>query len=109
MNSCETNFRANRVKAQCETCPLNRIEAGVVVRIKKLQSLRHHFDGLSNLRRRLACQLVPIPFDTCVHILATLWWEAVSKHPRDPQRHLAFFVPNLESNAENQISSAEEP
>ena len=65
MNSCETNFRANRVKAQCETCPLNRIEAGVVVRIKKLQSLRHHFDGLSNLRRRLACQLVPIPFDTC--------------------------------------------
>jgi len=36
MNSCEINFRANRVKAQCETCPLNRIEAGVVVRIKKL-------------------------------------------------------------------------
>ncbi len=36
MNSCETNFRANRVKAQCETCPLNLIEAGVVVRIKKL-------------------------------------------------------------------------
>jgi len=39
MNSCETNFRANRVKAQCETCPLNRIEAGVVVRIKKLCAL----------------------------------------------------------------------
>src|SRR6266481_1153198 len=45
----------------------------------------------------------------CVHILATPWWKAVSKHPRDPQRRLACFVPNMESNAENQISSAEEP
>jgi len=31
-----TTPRADRVKAQCETCPLNRVEAGVAVRIKKL-------------------------------------------------------------------------
>ena len=36
MNIRETTLRADRVKAQCETCPLNRMEAGVVVRIKKL-------------------------------------------------------------------------
>ena len=45
----------------------------------------------------------------CVHIIATLLQKAVSKHSREAQRHLAFFVHNLESNAENQISSAEEP
>jgi len=73
------------------------------------KSLRHHFDGLSKLRRSLACQFIPIPLEMCVHIIATLWQKAVSKHSREAQRHLAFFVPNLESNAENQISSAEEP
>ena len=30
------NSRANQMKARCETCPLNRVEAGVAVRIKKL-------------------------------------------------------------------------
>jgi len=45
----------------------------------------------------------------CVHIIATLLQKAVSKHSREAQRHLAFFVPSLESNAENQISSAEKP
>ena len=32
----EIPFRANRSEMQCETCPLNRVEAGVAVRIKKL-------------------------------------------------------------------------
>ncbi len=32
----KTTSRANPMKAQCETCPLNRVEAGVAVRIKKL-------------------------------------------------------------------------
>jgi ferrous iron transport protein A len=36
MKTCLTISRANRVTAQCETCPLNRVEAGVAVRIKKL-------------------------------------------------------------------------
>src|SRR6266853_6699686 len=36
MKTCLTISRANRVKAQCETCPLNRVEAGVAVRIKEL-------------------------------------------------------------------------
>ena len=31
-----TTYRADRIQAQCETCPLNRVEAGVTVRIKKL-------------------------------------------------------------------------
>ena len=73
------------------------------------KSRRHHFDGLSILRRRLACQLIAIPLEMCVHIIATIWQQVISKDSREAQRHLAFFVPNLESNAENQISSAEEP
>ena len=36
MNIRETTLRADRAQTQCETCPLNRMEAGVVVRIKKL-------------------------------------------------------------------------
>jgi len=32
----KTSSRANRVELQCETCPLNRVQAGVAVRIKKL-------------------------------------------------------------------------
>jgi len=36
MNIRETTLRADQVQTQCETCPLNRMEAGVVVRIKKL-------------------------------------------------------------------------
>ena len=32
----EIPFRANRSEMQCETCPLNRVKAGVAVRIKKL-------------------------------------------------------------------------
>jgi len=32
----KTTAWANRVEARCETCPLNRVEAGVAVRIKKL-------------------------------------------------------------------------
>jgi len=32
----KTTSRANQMKAQCETCPLNRVTAGVAVRIKKL-------------------------------------------------------------------------
>ena len=36
MNIRETTLRADRVQTQCETCPLNRVEAGVAVRIKKL-------------------------------------------------------------------------
>src|SRR6266511_2957889 len=31
-----TTSRANPMKAQCETCPLNRVEAGVAVRINQL-------------------------------------------------------------------------
>ena len=29
-------FRAGRAEIQCDTCPLNRVKAGVAVRIKKL-------------------------------------------------------------------------
>jgi len=36
MNIRETTLRADRAQTQCETCPLNRMKAGVVVRIKKL-------------------------------------------------------------------------
>ena len=36
MSIREITLRADRVKTQCETCPLNRMKAGVVVRIKKL-------------------------------------------------------------------------
>ena len=36
MKNSMTISRANGVTAQCETCPLNRMEAGVAVRIKKL-------------------------------------------------------------------------
>ena len=36
MNIRDTTLWADRVQTQCETCPLNRMEAGVVVRIKKL-------------------------------------------------------------------------
>src|SRR6266702_6889340 len=36
MNIPETALRADRVQTQCQTCPLNLMEAGVVVRIKKL-------------------------------------------------------------------------
>ena len=32
----EVPFRANRSEMQCEACPLNRVKAGVAVRIKKL-------------------------------------------------------------------------
>jgi len=32
----KTTARSNQVKPQCETCPLNRVQAGVAVRIKKL-------------------------------------------------------------------------
>jgi uncharacterized membrane protein (DUF2068 family)/Fe2+ transport system protein FeoA len=32
----KTPARPNQVKPQCETCPLNRVQAGVAVRIKKL-------------------------------------------------------------------------
>jgi len=36
MNIRETTLRADRVQTQCQTCPLNLMEAGVAVRIKKL-------------------------------------------------------------------------
>ena len=36
MNLRGTTLRADRVQTQCHTCPLNRMKAGVVVRIKKL-------------------------------------------------------------------------
>jgi len=32
----KTTARSNQVKPRCETCPLNRVQAGVAVRIKKL-------------------------------------------------------------------------
>ena len=64
--------------------------------LRSRQNLRHHFDGLSNLRRRQACQLLPIPFEVCAHIIATPWQKVVSRHSHDAQRRLAFFVPNLD-------------
>ena len=36
MKFCESSSPANRMKAKSETCPLNRVEAGMAVRIKKL-------------------------------------------------------------------------
>jgi ferrous iron transport protein A len=36
MNSSKATFQTNRAEAHCETCPLNRVKAGVAVRIKKL-------------------------------------------------------------------------
>jgi len=36
MNDCTPNSLDDRVEARCEICPLNRVEAGVAVRIKKL-------------------------------------------------------------------------
>ena len=32
----KTAARSNQMKPQCETCPLNKVGAGVAVRIKKL-------------------------------------------------------------------------
>ena len=32
----KTESRVNAVEVQCETCPLNQVEAGVAVRIKKI-------------------------------------------------------------------------
>src|SRR5690242_19749697 len=32
----KADSRANSVEAQCETCPLNQVEVGVAVRVKKL-------------------------------------------------------------------------
>ena len=32
----KTDSRANSVKIQCEACPLNQVEVGVAVRVKKL-------------------------------------------------------------------------
>ena len=34
--TCKTTSRANRSEARCDTCHLNRVEAGVAVRIKRL-------------------------------------------------------------------------
>ena len=36
MNNRKATSWDNRAQAQCETCPFNRVEAGVAVRIKKL-------------------------------------------------------------------------
>jgi len=32
----KTDSRANSVEVQCEACPLNQVEVGVAVRVKKL-------------------------------------------------------------------------
>jgi len=95
---------AARTALFAHTAPQIPIRAGHgCPRSVRHKSLRHHFDGLSKLRRRLACQLMPIPLEMCVHIIATLLQKAVSKHSREAQRHLAFFLRNLECDAENQI------
>ena len=36
MNDCTPNSLDDRAPVRCEICPLNRVEAGVAVRIKKL-------------------------------------------------------------------------
>src|SRR5215471_16960988 len=36
MNDYTLNSLDDRAEARCETCPLNRVEAGVALRIKKL-------------------------------------------------------------------------
>src|SRR5690242_19550735 len=36
MKISKTDFQSNSVEAQCEACPLNQVEAGVAVRVKKL-------------------------------------------------------------------------
>jgi len=36
MNDCALNSLDDRAEARCEICPLNRVEAGVALRIKKL-------------------------------------------------------------------------